>query len=140
MLVLFSFISRCWKIADFGATSEGTSKRLSATSSRRGTAVYSAPEVLQEGGYNRKSDVWVFGCIAYELCTKETAFRSDWEMIQYRRSSRKRVILSRWPKGRASRLARVLTRACVDDTPRFVWKDRPSAIGILETQNAMKGE
>lgn len=77
MLVLFSYLDLRWKITDFGATSEGTSKRLSTTSSRRGTVVYSAPEVLGEDGYNSKSDIWAFGCIVYKLFTKEKAFRSD---------------------------------------------------------------
>ena len=31
---------------------------------------YRAPEVILECGYDKKIDVWSFGCILYELVTK----------------------------------------------------------------------
>jgi len=141
VIVLYSSIYRRWKIADFGATSEGTSKRLSPTSSRRGTVVYIAPEVLKEGGYNKKSDIWAFGCIAYEFFTMEKAFRNDWEVMQYRGSEKgfpKRVIIGKWPKGPAPLLVRDLCKCCVDDALRFLWKDRPSAVGMLGILNTLR--
>jgi serine/threonine protein kinase len=82
--VLFSYIHRRWKIADFGFTTEGSSDRLKLTDFGRGTSAYRAPELLQEiGGYHSKSDIWAFGCIAYELFTGKKAFLSDWDVKVY---------------------------------------------------------
>jgi len=80
-----------WKIADFGLTSTGTSNRLVTTSAARGKDCYRAPELLQQlqsGHYNNKSDMWSFGCIAFELFTDRKAFRNDFETWQYGESKR----------------------------------------------------
>ena len=138
-LVLFSCIHQRWKIADFGTTSEGTSQHLSPTLSSRGTAVYRGPEVIQERGYNSKSDIWAFGCIAYELFGKEKAFRGDWETVQYRGSTPKRVFRGLiWPSGDVAQLAKDLSQSCVDKTLRYSWRDRTSAKEILETLCALR--
>src|SRR5271155_4779050 len=81
--VLFS--NGYWKIADFGLTSKGTSKKLITSSAARGKECYRAPELLRdsESGYNNKSDMWSFGCIAYELFTGKKAFANDHEAWQY---------------------------------------------------------
>src|SRR5271155_4587417 len=81
--VLFS--NGYWKIADFGLTSKGTSKKLITSSAARGKECYRAPELLRdsESGYNNKSDMWSFGCIAYELFTGRKAFSNDFEVWQY---------------------------------------------------------
>src|SRR5271154_2797631 len=81
--VLFS--NGYWKIADFGLTSKGTSKKLITSSAARGKECYRAPELLRdsESGYNNKSDIWSFGCIVYELFTGQKAFSNDFEVWQY---------------------------------------------------------
>lgn len=132
MLVLFSYIHQRWKIADFGAAAEGSSKKLLVTSNCRGTDLYRAPEVIEHGKYNRKSDIWAFGCTAYELFTKDKAFKGDWETMFYEKvedSSPKRVSCN-WPPGDAVELAKDLSKICVDDTLRVQWKDRPSVTEI----------
>lgn len=45
ILVLFSSANRCWKIADFGFTTDGSSKRPLVTTFGRGTPCYRAPEL-----------------------------------------------------------------------------------------------
>ena len=79
------FRNRYWKIADFGLTSKGTSKNLVTTNAARGKECYRAPELLRdsESGYNNKSDIWSFGCIAYELFTGRKPFSNDFEVWQY---------------------------------------------------------
>ena len=124
-----------WKIADFGATAEGTSKRLQPTSSRRGTASYRAPEVLEEGGYNAKSDIWAFGCIAYELIAGERAFRSEWDTMQYRglqKCSPKKACPFLALKSMVPALVVEFAKICVDDTLKYEWTVRPSALELLE--------
>jgi len=67
-----------WKLADFGATSEGTSKGRFTTVYSRGTPSYRAPELLTATPfYNAKSDIWAVGCIFYELTAKAKAFIGD---------------------------------------------------------------
>jgi serine/threonine protein kinase len=142
MLVLFSYIYQRWKIADFGATSEATSEKLCQTSTRRGTAIYRGPEVIKSGGFNNKSDIWAFGCIAYELCTKEKAFRGDWEILSYGISEQltPKWIFDehRWPQGKAAVRAGDLARISVENTLRFKWKERPSAEEIWWALNGLK--
>jgi len=124
-----------WKIADFGATAEGTSKRLQPTSSCRGTASYRAPEVLEEGGYSAKSDIWVFGCIAYELIAGERAFRTDWDTMQYcgsQKWSPKRACPVLALKSMVLALIAEFTKICVDDCLKYEWTMRPSALQLLE--------
>src|SRR5271155_3681264 len=85
-LPLVLFKDSVWKIADFGLTSTGTSNRLVTTSAARGKECYRAPELLQDeqsGHYNNKSDMWSFGCIAFELFTDRKAFRNDFETWQF---------------------------------------------------------
>ena len=84
LLVLFSQVSRCWKIADFGTASEATSKKFNTTQFSRGTSSYRAPEVLKENAkYNNKVDIWAFGCILYELSTGQKLFPNDWAVMEY---------------------------------------------------------
>ena len=85
-LYLVLFRNGFWKIADFGLTSTGTSKKLITTSAGRGKDSYRAPELLRDsepGYYNNKSDMWSFGCIAFELLAGRKAFSNDFEVWNY---------------------------------------------------------
>lgn len=73
-----------WKIADFGATSEGSSNGFFATVYSRGTPSYRAPELLScPPFYNNKSDIWALGCILYELATGMKTFSADLDVKLY---------------------------------------------------------
>jgi len=54
------------KLADFGC-----SKRTADTLSQslRGSIPWMAPEVIQQTGYGRRSDIWSFGCVLIEMAT-----------------------------------------------------------------------
>jgi len=54
------------KLSDFGC-----SKRTADTMSQslRGSIPWMAPEVIQQTGYGRRSDVWSFGCVMIEMAT-----------------------------------------------------------------------
>jgi serine/threonine protein kinase len=88
--VLYSSKHQAWKIADFGLTSEGTSRRANTTTSCRGTAGYRAPELLAEDNpnYTNKVDIWAIGCILYELIFRKKPFRTDLAVAEFARSSR----------------------------------------------------
>lgn len=73
-----------WKIADFGLTTEATSKRAHTTRYARGTPSYRAPELLKEDSkYNNKVDIFAMGCILFELATGRKAFRDDFSIHEY---------------------------------------------------------
>jgi serine/threonine protein kinase len=81
-----------WKLADFGLSSEGSSKRNLPTKYSSGTPGYRAPELMDSGGdpamYNNKVDIWAMGCIFYELATGIRPFKSDWDVLNHRFSKR----------------------------------------------------
>lgn len=64
------------KIGDFGIARvlEGT---MANAESVVGTPYYMSPEICQNKPYSFKSDVWSLGCILFELCTLEHAFKSN---------------------------------------------------------------
>lgn len=64
------------KIGDFGIARvlEGTMQNAESVV---GTPYYMSPEICQNQPYSFKSDVWSLGCVLYELCTLEHAFRSN---------------------------------------------------------------
>jgi len=56
------------KIGDFGISHQLNSKNThTLTKYGAGTDCYKAPEILKNGIYNEKSDIWSLGCIIYEL-------------------------------------------------------------------------
>ena len=42
-----------------------------------GTMAYMAPEIINEGKYNNKVDIWALGCIIQELCTFNFCFNGQ---------------------------------------------------------------
>jgi len=73
-----------------------------------------------------------FGCIAYELCTKEKAFSGDWETRDYlstfHRSPKKMFNDSQgWPRGTAAEVAKNISELMVGRCLHVAWEERPSA-------------
>ena len=82
--VLFSERSKRWKIADFGIACNATSGKMLTTILKRGTTSYRAPEVLTSSGkFNKKSDIFAFGCIIFEIVTLQRLFADDWNTKNY---------------------------------------------------------
>lgn len=83
-IVLYSRKDNVWKIADFGFSAQGTSKRIWSTEQNKGTSSYRAPEIIKEDAkYNNKVDIWAIGCIFYELVCEEKAFPNDWAVFHW---------------------------------------------------------
>jgi serine/threonine protein kinase len=98
--VLLSTLHNCWKLADFGSSSQATSKRLHTTCLSRGTQGYRAPEVLEHPGhFNTRSDMFSFGCIIVELVTGQKLFESDLAVVRFAdRPSWANELPCHWPK------------------------------------------
>ena len=62
------------KIGDFGISKQFDSYKTHLTKYKLGTDYYIAPEIIKEGIYNNKCDIWSLGCIIYELFNLSTYF------------------------------------------------------------------
>ena len=70
------FSDGTFKLGDLGlgrAMSDETFKAFS----RVGTPLYMAPEVINNNGYDFKSDNWSLGCVVYELVTLRSPFQTN---------------------------------------------------------------
>lgn len=122
--MLYSHSSGEWKIADFGFTSAGSSNNVFVSQFSRGTSSYRAPELIREGRYTTKVDIWALGCIVYEIVTQLKAFHDDWQVLRYADA---RIPLNlpaiKDHIGPSSEFFRSLT----DKTLNWEWAQRPSA-------------
>ena len=83
-IVLFSSQLGNWQLADFGLAAEASSKRAHTTRYARGTDSYRAPELIKDGTFNNKVDIWSLGCILHELLLRgKKAFSGDFDVLQY---------------------------------------------------------
>jgi serine/threonine protein kinase len=131
-LVLFSVPDLVWKVADFGLSTEGTSKRASTTEQARGTECYRAPELLNRWGFSvcKKSDIWALGCILYELLFGLKAFSSDFNLCQHIQSGHGPTIPNLIFVGINERFKKSLSEL-MNAMFALNWWERPSAQDIL---------
>ncbi len=67
------------KVMDFGLAKLKGSLRLTKTSSTVGTLAYMAPEQIQGGDVDARSDIFSFGVVLYEMLTGHLPFRGEHE-------------------------------------------------------------
>ena len=67
------------KVMDFGLAKLKGSLKLTRTSSTVGTIAYMAPEQLQGGDADARSDIFSFGVVLYEMFTGKKPFRGEHE-------------------------------------------------------------
>jgi serine/threonine protein kinase len=64
------------KLGDFGI-SKILDNTLEFAKSGVGTPYYLSPEICKGDSYNFKTDIWMFGCLLYELSTLEKPFKAN---------------------------------------------------------------
>jgi serine/threonine protein kinase len=67
------------KVMDFGLAKLKGSLKLTKTTSTVGTLAYMAPEQIQGGEVDARSDIFSYGVVLYELLTGRLPFRSEHE-------------------------------------------------------------
>lgn len=67
------------KVMDFGLAKLKGSLKLTKTSSTVGTLAYMAPEQIQGGEVDARSDIFAFGVLLFEMLTGKLPFRGDHE-------------------------------------------------------------
>lgn len=67
------------KVMDFGLAKLKGSLKLTRTSSTVGTLAYMAPEQIQGGEVDHRSDIFSFGVVVFELMTGHMPFRGEHE-------------------------------------------------------------
>ena len=73
-------------VSDFGlalSIDGSAGERLTAPGWRLGTAEYTAPELWKAGGATKASDVYAFGCLAYEVLTGRPPFQGTTDQVMY---------------------------------------------------------
>ena len=68
------FSDGTFKLGDLGL-GRSLSKETIKAFSRVGTPLYMSPEVINNKGYDFKSDNWSLGCVVYELVTLRSPFQ-----------------------------------------------------------------
>jgi serine/threonine protein kinase len=135
--VLYSLLQRRWQLCDFGTSAAATSKRLVATNYGRGTGGYRAPEVLEEGVYNNKSDQFALGCIVFELTFGTKLFRNeDWRVQIFSRDPDV-VFSTLWPSGQNSEMLKTF-RQLVFSLIAIDPSARPSALETKVTLESIR--
>ena len=83
MRVLYSSKDRLWKLTDYGCMMEDSSA-ISVKTPDIMAPVYYAPELVrQRQSFDNKIDIWAFGCVLFEMTTRQQKFRGEGELRKY---------------------------------------------------------
>jgi hypothetical protein len=113
------------RASDFSLSPTITSPAMTGVGVLLGTAAYMAPEQARGKSVDKRSDVWAFGCVLYEMLTGRRAFEGD-EVSDVLAS-----ILAREPDW--TLLPRELSSVLGTFVKRCLNKDRKQRIGDAQT-------
>ncbi|XP_066135155.1 mitogen-activated protein kinase kinase kinase 19 isoform X3 [Saccopteryx bilineata] len=120
------------KLIDFGCAKRLACSGLSGThsdmlKSMHGTPYWMAPEVINESGYGRKSDIWSIGCTVFEMATGKPPLASMNRMAAMFYIGAHRGLMPPLPEY-FSENAADFVRVCLTRDQH----ERPSAVQLLE--------
>jgi len=104
------------KVMDFGLAKLKGSLKLTKTSSTVGTLAYMAPEQIEGGEVDVRSDIFSFGVVLYEMLTGHLPFRGEHEAaMMYSILNEEPESLQKYLLDAPSELLHVLNRALEKD-------------------------
>ena len=104
------------KVMDFGLAKLKGSLKLTKTSSTIGTLAYMAPEQIQGGEVDARSDIFSFGVVLYEMLTGHLPFRGEHEAaMMYSIVNEEPEPLQHYVPDAPSELLHILDRALEKD-------------------------
>ncbi|HEY4643370.1 MAG TPA: protein kinase, partial [Bacteroidota bacterium] len=104
------------KVMDFGLAKLKGSLKLTRSSSTVGTLAYMAPEQVQGGEVDARSDNFSFGVVLYEMLTGRTPFRGEHDAaMMYSIINEEPEPLERYLSESSPELQRILSRALEKD-------------------------
>jgi serine/threonine protein kinase/Tol biopolymer transport system component len=113
---------------DLGDTNLSTSPTITAAATRAGvllgTAAYMSPEQAKGKAVDRRTDIWAYGCVLYELLTGKPVFEGETITDTLAAVVRAEPDWSHLPEKTPSRVRELLQRCLVKDP-----KQRLQAIG-----------
>ncbi|XP_037023109.2 mitogen-activated protein kinase kinase kinase 19 isoform X3 [Artibeus jamaicensis] len=120
------------KLIDFGCARRLAWAGLSGThsdmlKSMHGTPYWMAPEVINESGYGRKSDIWSIGCTVFEMATGKPPLASMGRMAAMFYIGAHRGLMPPLPE-HFSESAADFVRVCLTRDQH----ERPSAVQLLK--------
>ena len=105
------------KVMDFGLAKLKGSLKLTRTSSTVGTLAYMAPEQIQGGEVDSRSDIFSFGIVLFEMLTGHSPFRGEHEAAMvYSIVNEDPDSLTKYLPEASSELTHILGRALEKDS------------------------
>jgi serine/threonine-protein kinase len=119
------------KVMDFGLAKLKGSLKLTKTSSTVGTLAYMAPEQIQGGEADPRSDIFSFGVLLFEMLSGRLPFRGEHEAaIMYSIVNEEPQPLEQFNKNVPAGLSRVLERA-LEKNPDARYQSMQEAVSDL---------
>ncbi len=104
------------KVMDFGLAKLKGSSKLTKTSSTVGTLAYMAPEQIEGGEVDARSDIFSFGVVLYEMLTGHMPFRGEHEAAMvYSIVNEEPTPIHKYLPDASSELVHILDRALEKD-------------------------
>lgn len=106
---------------DFSSSDPSTSPTLTADATRAGiilgTAAYMSPEQARGRTIDRRTDVWAFGCVLFEMLTGKLAFAGETTTDTLAAVLTKEPALEQLPAATPSSIRRLISK-CLQKQPR----------------------
>ena len=133
------------KLLDFGlakvfapAADAGPSATAAAVGTPVGTPTYMSPEQSRGVAVDKRTDIWAFGCVLYEMLTRRPAFAGEYASDVVAQIITREPDFDALPPGTPHALLRLLRR-CLEKDPRRRLRDIGDARLELADATAAEG-